>query len=70
MLKSKRLVRMAARQPEVAKTAAQSSPTSRKTVFTYVASILLNCCIRFYPGSNEQHRLFGRLLKTYLFARY
>ena len=24
----------------------------------------------FYPGSNEQHRLFRRLLKTYLFARY
>jgi len=23
----------------------------------------------FYPGSNEQHRLFGRLLRTQLFAR-
>ena len=25
---------------------------------------------RFYPGSNEQHKLFRRLLKTYLFTRY
>jgi len=24
----------------------------------------------FYPTSNEQHRLFSRLLKTHLFARY
>ena len=24
----------------------------------------------FYPGSSEQRRLFRRLLKTYLFARY
>jgi len=24
----------------------------------------------FYPGSNEQHRLFRRLRRTYLFARY
>jgi len=24
----------------------------------------------FYPRSNDQHRLFRRLLKTYLFARY
>jgi len=25
---------------------------------------------RFYPGSNEQHKLFRRLLKTYLFTQY
>jgi len=24
----------------------------------------------YYPGSNEQHRLFRRILKMYLFARY
>ena len=24
----------------------------------------------FYPGANEQHRLFRRLRRTYLFARY
>ena len=44
--------------------------TYGRRAFSVADPIAWNSLPEFYPGSNEQHRLFSRLLKTYLFARY